>query len=61
MRHGLPIALLLGCTDDDPFCAAYSSRISVPVVEGRDCLIHLGGWAEGEVGSGEFSVQMLAP
>ena len=52
---------LLGCNDDDPECAGYSSRVIVPVVEGRDYLIRLGGWAEGEVGSGEFTVQMLAP
>ena len=51
--------VLLGCNDDDPDCAGYSSRVVVPVVEGRDYLIRLGGWAEGEVGSGEFSVQFI--
>ena len=53
--------VLLGCNDDDPDCAAWSSRVVVPVVEGRDYLIRIGGWNEGEVGSGEFSVRMLGP
>jgi hypothetical protein len=53
--------VVLGCNDDAPDCAGNSSRVIVPVVEGQDYLIRLGGWTEGEVGSGEFSVQMLAP
>ena len=51
--------VVLGCNDDAPDCAGNSSRVIVPVVEGQDYLIRLGGWTEGEIGSGEIFVQFI--
>ena len=50
--------VLLGCNDDEPGCAEYSSRVIVPVLESGLYLIRVGGWREGVVGSGELTVEL---
>jgi len=48
--------VLLGCNDDDPACAGFSSRVIVPVSQGNCYKIRVGGWNPGDQGSGTLSV-----
>ena len=50
----------LGCNDDFSGCAAFSSLVTVPVVSGNSYLIRVGGFLDGDVGSGDLSVTCTA-
>ena len=43
---------LLGCNDDMEDCAGFSSEISVPVLMGQWLTIRVGGWYDGDMGTG---------
>ena len=46
----------LGCNDDFTGCAGFSSIVNVPVVSGNSYLIRVGGFNDGDVGSGDLSL-----
>jgi len=55
-------ANLLGCNDDDPNnpCGGtpdFHSTVEVPVVSGNQYLIRVGGWDEGDVGTGTLHIE----
>ncbi|MDG2424487.1 MAG: proprotein convertase P-domain-containing protein [Phycisphaerales bacterium] len=47
---------LLGCNDDGDGCEGYSSYLEVPVTRDQPYLIRVGGWNDGNVGTGELLV-----
>lgn len=49
-------AEVLGCNDDTAGCSGFTSRVTVPVVAGNGYLIRVGGFADGDVGTGMLSV-----
>jgi predicted outer membrane repeat protein len=44
--------ILLGCNDDTDECDLYTSYLEVPVYAGSEYLIRVGGWGNGDYGSG---------
>ncbi|MBL8746861.1 MAG: hypothetical protein JNK58_10955 [Phycisphaerae bacterium] len=50
--------LLLGCNDDAPGCAGYSSIVTVPVVNGQTYLIRIGGYQASNAGTGAFTLSV---
>ena len=46
----------LGCNDDTAGCAGFTSMVTVPVVGGNSYLIRVGGFNDGDVGSGDLSL-----
>lgn len=52
----------LGCNDDGPGCAGFSSRVEVPVDPSTCYKIRIGGWnSVADVGCGTFSVTCITP
>ncbi|MCZ6651644.1 MAG: hypothetical protein O7D91_01260 [Planctomycetota bacterium] len=47
---------LLGCNDDTPDCAVFTSQLTVPVTTGNCYKIRIGGFAAGNSGTGTVSV-----
>ena len=48
--------VLLGCNDDAPGCAGFTSEVTVPVQSGMCYLIRVGGWNDGDMGTGTLSI-----
>ncbi|MEE2908292.1 MAG: proprotein convertase P-domain-containing protein [Planctomycetota bacterium] len=48
--------ILLGCNDDGDGCEGYSSYLQVPVTRDQPYLLRVGGWRDGDVGTGELLV-----
>ncbi len=46
----------LACNDDATGCAGFSSILTAPVVAGSSYLIRVGGWNNGDQGSGTLSI-----
>ena len=51
--------LLLGCNDDFEGCPAYSSCLEVPVLSANQYLLRIGGWEEGNVGTGTLLIELV--
>ncbi|MCA9289581.1 MAG: hypothetical protein KDA25_00540 [Phycisphaerales bacterium] len=49
-------AFLLGCNDDAPDCAGFTSMVTVPVVCGQCYKIRVGGWNQGDQGTGVLTL-----
>ena len=49
-------AELLGCNDDSPGCASWTSQLYVPVFLDNCYTIRIGGWQEGDEGSSTVTV-----
>ncbi len=47
---------LLGCNDDTDECSGFSSEVSVPVIPGNCYLVRVGGWSQGDMGSGTVTL-----
>ncbi len=56
-----PPTALLGCNDDGPGCAGFSSLVTVPVVLGNSYLIRIGGFNAAASGSGTVDIECAAP
>lgn len=52
---------LLACNDDGSGCADFTSYVIFPVVEGGTYIIRLGGYADGDFGTGEFDLVEIVP
>ena len=48
--------VLLGCNDDFSGCAGYTSQVTVGVQQGGCYLIRVGGWNDGDMGTGTLTV-----
>ena len=46
----------LACNDDFPGCLDFSSQVTVPVVSGNCYLVRIGGWNDGDEGTGTLSL-----
>jgi len=53
-------ANLLGCNDDDPSCSGYTSEVVVPVNYLGCYLIRVGGYYDGDRGTGTVSLQCVS-
>ena len=51
----------IGCNDDAPGCAGYSSQVVIACTEGQAILVRIGGFAEGASGSGSFDLSIDPP
>ena len=49
---------LVGCNDDGPGCAGYSSLLEVAVQQGQAYRLRVGGWNESQYGSGYISISI---
>jgi hypothetical protein len=49
--------VLLGCEDDTSGCGGFTSTLSVDVIAGNEYLIRVGGWNEGDQGTGTLTIQ----
>ncbi|MEE9297113.1 MAG: proprotein convertase P-domain-containing protein, partial [Phycisphaerae bacterium] len=49
-------AEMLGCNDDAPGCAGFSSEVTVPVLGGNCYTIRVGGFQEGDQGTGTVTL-----
>jgi hypothetical protein len=47
---------MLACNDDTPGCDGYTSEVIVNVTEGDVVIIRLGGWNEGDQGTGTLTI-----
>jgi len=47
---------MLACNDDADGCGGYTSEVSVPVVEGEIVIIRVGGWNDGDQGTGVLTI-----
>ncbi|MDG2422863.1 MAG: dockerin type I domain-containing protein [Phycisphaerales bacterium] len=48
---------LLGCNDDGPGCEGYTSYLELDVTTGQQIMIRVGGWNEGDAGTGTLQVE----
>jgi len=48
--------VLLGCADDTPGCGGFTNEQTVPVVSGNGYLIRVGGFSDGDQGSGTLTL-----
>jgi hypothetical protein len=51
----------LGCNEDAAGCAGNSSELTVPVVQGNDYLVRVGGWFEGDMGAATVTISCTVP
>ncbi len=51
--------VLLGCNDDFESCPEYSSYLEVPVLWSNNYLLRIGGWVEGNVGTGTLLIELI--
>ncbi|MDP7030560.1 MAG: proprotein convertase P-domain-containing protein [Phycisphaerales bacterium] len=47
---------MLACNDDASGCSGYTSEVSVNVTEGEVVIIRVGGWNEGDQGTGTLTI-----
>ncbi|MDG2424486.1 MAG: proprotein convertase P-domain-containing protein [Phycisphaerales bacterium] len=47
---------VLGCNDDDDSCEGYTSLVDVSVTKGQSYLIRVGGWNDGDQGTGTILI-----
>lgn len=47
---------LLACADDTDGCAGYTTAITVSVLAGSDYLVRVGGWNDGDQGTGTLTI-----
>ncbi|MCP4759671.1 MAG: hypothetical protein GY894_08365 [Planctomycetes bacterium] len=47
---------MIACNDDADGCSGYTSEVSVDVTEGDVVIIRLGGWDEGDMGTGTLTI-----
>ena len=52
-------SVLLGCNDDFESCPEYSSYLEVPVLRSNNYLLRIGGWVEGNVGTGTLLIELI--
>ncbi|MFT5051723.1 MAG: hypothetical protein ACI8QZ_003143, partial [Chlamydiales bacterium] len=53
--------VLLGCVDDTSGCDGFTSELVVPVVSGNGYLIRVGGFSDGDQGSGTICIDCSVP
>jgi hypothetical protein len=52
---------LLACNDDAPGCSGFTSEVIVPVVSGNCYKIRVGGWNDGDQGTGTLTITKDLP